>query len=211
MGQAKANLQKAQEQLGYTHLVSDYDGVVASWSVEVGQVVAMAQTVVTIARPDIREAVFDIPDDLVGRFPPDARFTVSLLADEAITAGAVVREIAPQSDPSTRTRRLRLTLDNPPSAFRLGTTVRTALTESGAPRIEVPETAILDRDGKSAVWLVRPEGKVVLRAVTLASRDGSAAVVGAGLSAGDRVVVAGVNSLSEGQAVKLTEAEGSTP
>ena len=40
VNQVTAALQKAQEQLGYAVLKSDYDGVVASWSAEVGQVVA---------------------------------------------------------------------------------------------------------------------------------------------------------------------------
>ena len=60
---AQANLTKALEQLGYAELKADFAGVVTAVSADVGQVVAPGQTVVTIARPDVREAVVDIGPD----------------------------------------------------------------------------------------------------------------------------------------------------
>ena len=58
---AEANLTKAREQLGYAQVESDFDGVVTAVGAEVGQVVSPGQSVVTVARPDIREAVIDVP------------------------------------------------------------------------------------------------------------------------------------------------------
>ncbi len=63
--QAQASLDKARDNLSYNELKADYDGVVTSLSADMGQVVAPGQAVVTIARPDIREAVFDVPDALL--------------------------------------------------------------------------------------------------------------------------------------------------
>ena len=211
VNQAKASLQKIQEQLGYTTLASDYDGVVASWDVEVGQVVSQGQTVVTIARPDARDGVFDVPDDLLGRFLPGARFEVGLLANPNLTVAGVVREIAPQSDAATRSRRIRLTLVDAADAFRLGTTVRIALTGTETLAIEVPSSAVLNRDGKTSVWLVGPDGKAVSRPVELGAARESAVAITEGLSAGDRVITAGVHSLSEGQPVKLSESQEPRP
>ena len=203
--QAKASLQKAQEQVGYTTLTSDYDGVIANWNVEVGQVVSQSQSVVTVARPDPRDAVFDVPDDLLARFTQGAPFEVRLLADESLTVSGEVREIAPQSDAATRTRRIRLTMIDPAEAFRLGTTVRLALANTEAPAIELPRSAVLDRDGKTSVWLVAPEGKAMSRPVALGVARGAMVTVTAGLAPGDRVITAGVHSLSEGQPVKLAQ------
>ncbi|MCW6509471.1 efflux RND transporter periplasmic adaptor subunit [Lichenifustis flavocetrariae] len=204
VNQVTAALQKAQEQLGYTVLKSDYDGVVASWSAEVGQVVAQSQTAVTIARPDPRDAVFDVPDERVALFARDARFQVSLLVNPDIAGWATVREIAPQSDAATRTRRIRLTLDDPPESFRLGTTVQIAVSAGQKPRIELPAGAILEQDGKTSVWIAA-DGHAQLHSVTLGDRDPDRVTVTSGLETGDRVIVAGVHSLSEGQPIKLTE------
>lgn len=216
--QARASLQKAQDQFGYTELRSDGAGVVTAWSVEVAQVVSAGQAVVTVARPDVVEAVVDIPDGLIDEVHPGEGFAVALQSAPAITARGAVREIAPQSDSATRTRRVRLTLEAPPPAFRLGTTVTVALTRPVPPRIALPATALRSRDGHDAVWLVVPgpaggvEDRVVSRDVTVADRTADAVTVAAGLAADDRVVTAGVHSLSEGQAVRLGEPlRGGTP
>ena len=205
VGQAQASLQKAEEQLGYASLRSGYDGVVESWTAEVGQVVAAGQAVVTVARPDLRDAVFDVPDDRVARFAAGRAFTVALLADPAVSAQATVREIAPQSDQLTRTRRVRLTLEAAPAAFRLGTTVTLGLVEAvpGPARIVLPAGAAVERDGATTVWTVDPQNRLRARAVTLGERDPGTVTVATGLAAGDRVLIAGAHSATEGQAVKI--------
>lgn len=203
VNQAQASLQKADEQFGYATLKSGYDGVVESWTAEVGQVVVAGQAVVTVARPDLRDAVFDVPDDRVGRFPAGGDHTVTLLADPAVSARATVREIAPQSDPLTRTRRVRLTLAGASAAFRLGTTVTTALVEPapGPGSIVLPAAAVVDRDGATSVWVVDPQSRLRARPVTVGGRVGGSVSVASGLAPGDRVLVAGAHSVTEGQAV----------
>lgn len=204
VNQARASLQKADEQFAYATLASGYDGVVESWSAEVGQVVTAGQAVVTIARPDVRDAVFDVSDDRLDRFPPGREVTVALLADPAVTARATVREIAPQSDAMTRTRRVRLTLVDAPAAFRLGTTVTTALVESvaGQSGIVLPAAALVDRDGGTGVWVVGADDRLQARAVTLAGPRRDTVTVLSGLRPGDRVLVAGAHSVTEGMRVK---------
>ncbi|ACL55767.1 efflux RND transporter periplasmic adaptor subunit [Methylobacterium nodulans] len=206
LARARAALQKAEDELGYATLTADFDGVVTAWSAEVGQVVPAGQAVVTVARPDIREAVVDIPDALMGEVPREAEFTVTLQAVPAITVRGRVREIGPLAEAATRTRRVRMTLLDPPASFRLGTTVTVALERRIPPRIPLPATALLDEGGGHAVWVVTPDGKAVnRRAVSLIGRDEGRVLVGTGLQPGERVVVAGVHSLAEGQEVRLPE------
>ena len=71
-----------------------------------------------------------------------------------------VREIAPQADSSTRTLRVRITLADPPESFRLGTTINAAI-NAGFPGIELPVSALLERDGKTMVWVVDPATSTV--------------------------------------------------
>ena len=53
----------------------------------------------------------------------ELRFDIALQLDPSMRAAGSVREIAPQADSTTRTRRVRITLDGPPESFRLGTTI----------------------------------------------------------------------------------------
>ena len=58
---------------------------------------------VTVARPDIREAVVDIGEDFPVPLEIDLPFTVGLQLLPAVQVEGKVREIAPQADPATRT------------------------------------------------------------------------------------------------------------
>ena len=95
-----------------------FDGVVTQRLAEIGQVLSAGQGVVTVARPEIREAVVDIPEQYVGALPADGVFTVSLQSAPELTARGRVREIAPLAEAGTRSRRIRITLDDPGPGLR---------------------------------------------------------------------------------------------
>lgn len=203
---AKASLAKSQEQLGYARLFSDFDGVVTATGAEVGQTVSPGQTVVTVARSDLREAVVDIPDQLIGDLTAGTPFQVILQSLPTIQTEAKLREIAPQAEGSTRTRRVRLTLTDPPQAFRLGSTVTATRVTKVAPTIELPISALLEKDGVDKVWIVDPQtSSVNAKDIKVAAKGAATFTVAGGLEAGMRVVTAGVHSLSEGQKVKVPE------
>ena len=204
---AKSGLAKAKEQFGYTRLVADTAGIVTATGAEVGQVVGAGQTVVTIAQADVREAVVDVPDDIAKGMKLADPFEVTLQIDPDVKATGRIREVAPQADASTRTRRIKITLDNPPPSFRLGTTVTAAPRTGGPALIALPATAVLAKDGKTAVWVVDEKAlTVATRPVEVAAPANQGVVlVASGVEAGTRVVTAGVNTLTEGQKVKLSE------
>lgn len=203
---AKAALAKSQEQLGYARLFSDFDGVVTATGAEVGQTVSAGQTIVTVARSDLREAVVDIPDQLTGDLSVGTPFEVILQSLPSIQTQATLREIAPQADPSTRSRRVKLTLTDPPQAFRLGSTVTATRVAKVAPTIELPLSALLQKNGGDKVWIVDEKTlSVSTREIKIASKSGASFIVAEGLEAGMRVVTAGVHSLVEGQKVKIPQ------
>ena len=206
LNQAKAALMTADDQLGYTELRAAFDGVVTAWSAEVGQYVTNGQAVVTVARPDVREAVVDIPDNLISRVKPGMEFSVELQSAPQVQARAKVREIGPLADATTRTRRVRMTLEKAGPAFRLGTMLSVAVSEAMAPTIRIPATAVLADGGKHAVWLLDKDGAhVARREIGLSNPrvpgDDDVVQVASGLAAGDEIVVVGVHSLTDGQAV----------
>jgi RND family efflux transporter MFP subunit len=203
---AQSNLAKAPEQLGYAQLKADFAGIVTAVSAEVGQVVSPGQSVVTVARPDVREAVIDVGDDIAGVVQPGAQFIVRLQVDPTVSTTGKVREIAPRADATTRTRRVRITLDQPPELMRLGTTITAMLNAEQKTVIRLPSSAILAQDGRSFVWLVDAASKTVKRQEITVARDADGGIrVTGGLQAGQRVVTAGVNSLRDGQSIRIDQ------
>ena len=206
--QAQANLAKTREQRSYATLTADEPGVVTSVDAEIGQTIAAGKKVMTIARTDVREAVVDIPDAMARSQAPGEPFAIRLQADQTVTATGKLREVAPQADAATRTRRVRITLDQSIEAFRLGATITAfPATPTAAQAVfDIPAGALLDRDGGTRVWLLDPKSRTVRTvAVELAERGEHKARVVGQLPPGARIVSAGVNSLSEGQSVKFDE------
>lgn len=208
VNKAQANLDKANEQVGYTQLLSEFDGVVTSTSAEVGQVVSAGQSVVTVARPEDRDAVIDVPEAAGALLKSGAVFDVSLQLDTTIHTKGLVREIAPEADDATRSRRTKLALQNPPEALRLGSVITASATPDEHPIIRLPSSAIRRDGSKTFVWVVDDKaGKVSSREVTpeAGSVPGGTIVIAAGINAGERIVVAGVNQLKDGQAVRIEQ------
>ena len=213
---ARASLRKARDLLSFTQLAADFDGIVTGRYAEPGQVVNAGQKIVTVARPEIREAVIAVPNELADVLSRPNDFTMTVALDPTVSMkAAAVRAVDPTADPTTRTRAVFLTLNDPSDAFRLGITIAVTLTRPVSPRIDLPATALLDKDGKSFVWVVEPaKSTVALREVTVLARDDDTVTLspanpagslsGSALSAGDRIVIAGVHSLTPGQVVKVT-------
>ncbi|MGA7214724.1 MAG: efflux RND transporter periplasmic adaptor subunit, partial [Terrimicrobiaceae bacterium] len=78
---AQANVRIAQEKLGYTELHAEFDGVVAATKAELGQVVQPGQEVVHVVRPEEREAVVDVPDNIAANLRPGIGFIVTSEAE----------------------------------------------------------------------------------------------------------------------------------
>ena len=205
VARAQANVTKALEQLGYAQLKADFAGVVAAVSADVGQVVSPGQRVVTLARPDIREAVVDLGADFPVPLKVGLPFTVSLQLLPAVRVEGQIREIAPQADAATRMQRVRITLNDPPPVFRLGATVTARLSNQQNSSLRVPPSAILTKDGESFVWVVDPPSSTVSLHKVDVSPDEAGIRVTGGLKAGTRIVTAGIHSLKPGQQVRIEQ------
>src|ERR1700741_630713 len=161
VARAQANLTKAIEQLGYAQVKADFAGVVTAVGAEVGQVVPPGQSVVTVARPDVREAVVDIGEDFPAPLTVGLPFTVSLQLLPQVQVKGQIREIAPQADQVTRMRRVRIALDDPPERFRLGSTITARLSHSESSVLQVPASAVLKQGAETFVWVVNSPGSTV--------------------------------------------------
>ena len=201
---ASAQLDIAQDRVSFTELKANVEGTITARLAESGQVVQAGQPVFTVARQDGRDAVFDVPANVLRAAPNDATITIALADDPQVTAKARVRTVSPQADPVTRTFQVRLSLIDHPEAMRLGATVTGRLELEGGRGISIPASALTSIDRQPAVWIVDPDKLTVsLRNVEVQRFDPATAIVSSGLEPGDVVVTAGVQALHPGQKVRL--------
>ena len=203
---SRAKQIQAGENLGYTELRADYDGVITGVGADAGQVVSAGQMVVRLARPGEREAVFNVAEGAFKSPPKDPTVEVDLVSNNEIKTVGKVRYVSPQADPETRTYTVRIALPDAPRQMRLGANVIGSVTLDQGQSVTVPGSALFQKDGQPAVWLVDKDRTVRLQQITVQRYEGDAIVVGDGLARGDVVVTAGVQKLLPGQKVSLMEA-----
>ena len=163
-----------------------------------GQVVAAGQMVVEISRNDAREAVFAVAGEDVGGAKLSMAVHVSIQGRPDIAVTGTIREISPEADSTTGTYQVKVALASPPPEMRLGAVVVGRVESQGGQEVTtLPPTALLQSGEEPQVWVIGGDGKVQRRNVQLLQFDTDSVVVSHGLSAGEKVVTAGVNSLAE--------------
>jgi len=161
-----------------------------------------------IARQDGRDAVFDVPAQLVRSASTGLQVTVSLAGDPKTTAEGRVRQIGAQADPVTRTFEVKVGLTDPPAAMQLGATVNGRVETSSGPVIDIPATALTRMNRQPAVWIVDPSTNMVsVRNVDVMRFDQSQVIISQGLDTGEIIVTAGVQALHPGQKVRVLGSE----
>ena len=201
---AQAQLNVARDQVGDTELKADAGGIVIATAAESGEVVQAGQLIIRAAPKGGRDAVFDVPGQVLRSAPREPVIDVALTDDPSVTTVGRVREVAPQADPVTRTFKVKVGLTDPPSAMRLGATVTGRMQINSAPTIEIPASALTEFDRRPALWVVDPSTLAVsLRNVDVERHNPATVAISKGLETGEIVVTAGAQALHPGQKVRL--------
>ena len=218
--QAQAQANVSSNQLGYTQLVSDTDGVVTALNAEVGQVVAAGTPIATVVRSGEREVHISVPEG--ASLSVGQKAQISFWALPGVEAAGFVREIASMADPVTRTYKVCVAVPDLPAAAKLGMTAKVSLapeqraavsgaaagastaTEPTSPSFTIPAQALYQVNGKTQVWIVR-DNKAQLVEVKVNGYSGNEVLIEQGLSRGDKVITAGLAKLVPHQEVRLEE------
>lgn len=207
LDQAEAQLALSRNQLGYTSLMADQDGVITAVMGEAGQVISAGQPVIRLARLFEKEVLISIPETRLAATRAARDLLVRMWADPARTYKGKLRELSPVADASTRTFSARISIADAGPEVALGMTANVLFpgtrAEANEP-IVLPLTAIFRANDKAAVWVVDPKtNQVALKHVTVAKYRENGAEILTGISAGEVVVTAGANKLVAGQVVRV--------
>lgn len=204
----KAQARVSGNQASYAALRADVDGTITAVAAEAGQVVAAGSTVVRVARNGELEVASDIPEQQVAGLKPGQAMDVALWTSGDRRYPGRLRELASSANPATRTYSIRVGIDNPPPEMKLGMTASVIVPMTAARSfIRIPLSAYVQQREVAGVWVFDPtRGIVNFRPVQVVGIEGNEALVGGGLTAGERIVTAGANLLEPGQSVRLLDA-----
>ncbi len=202
VSQARAQAAASGNQVAYAVLRSPQDGVIAQRLAEAGQVVAAGQPVFVLAVDGEREVLISVPEQAVSQFQVGRLVAVELWADPGKRFPGQLREVSPSADPLTRTYAARASFDSGTTAVELGQSARVYAQAASAGGMKVPLSALTQRAGRPAVWVVdRASSRVRLTPVTVGPYGEDGVPVLSGLRPDDWVVAAGAHLLQEGEQV----------
>lgn len=201
---ARSALDQAKNQVSYTVLKSDQNGIVTAVSADIGQVVGSGTPVVSVAVDGEKEVLVAIPETDIAQFKPGKVVTVGFWSDAGLMLEGKVREVAGSAEPQSRTFAVRISLPNDPSVL-LGMTAGILATAADTHQlVSIPLSALARKDDQPIVWTVdRTAETVHSRAVKVTDFTADGVRVAEGLKPGDVVVAAGTQFMTEGLKVKL--------
>ncbi|MCA1369516.1 efflux RND transporter periplasmic adaptor subunit [Bradyrhizobium sp. BRP14] len=206
---AASSLSQAKNQVAYTNLKSDQNGIVTAINADMGQVVGTGTPVVTVAVDGEKEVEIAVPEMDIAEFRPGKPVKARFWSNDALVVDGHVREVSGSADQRSRTFSVRVSLPNDERVLLgMTATVETAAVNS-QPLVSIPLSALAQKDGKDIVWVVdRNASTVHARGIELADFADDGVRVTGGLQPGDLVVAAGTQFMSEDLKVKLPAIAG---
>ena len=219
-----AQLAQAQVNFDYTVVRAPFAGVVTEKAAQVGEIVSPLSAgggftrtgVGTIVDMDSLEIEVDVSEAYIGQVQANmpAEAVLDAYPDWKIPAHVIA--IVPAADRGKGTVKVRVALEQKDARLvpDIGVRVSFLAKKDGATPAQaqaargalVPASAVVQRDGHAAVFVV-VDGKARLHAVTPATPDvGTMKSIPAGIAAGDRVVLAPPTTLQDGAAVTPEDA-----
>jgi RND family efflux transporter MFP subunit len=211
--QAQAEVDASKLTLGYSRILSPIDGLVTVRHVEPGVMATPGMALLSIEDDCTYELDATVEEShiaviTVGQMVP---IEIDVLPDARINGR--VREIAPASDPATRTYSVKLQLPQAVQGahrLRSGLFGRALFTAGERPALIVPQSALVTRGQLTGVYLVT-NGVVVFRFVTTGKRYDEGIEILSGLSAGSRYVIVPPAGIFDGLQVTDERPMGKTP
>ena len=219
---AKASLDKAQLDLGFTRITSPIDGVAGVAKAQIGNLVGPGQTeeLTTVSTVDPIKVWVPISEQeflhaQANRPAPGQKRKIELvLADGNVFPKPGEFAFADrQVDAGTGTLKVAILFPNPGNVLRPGQYAKVrAVMGSMQNAVVVPQRAVNELQGNFQVAVVGADNKVAIRTVKTGVRTGSIVVITEGLQPGERVVVEGLQKVKDGMTVnaKLVSMGSST-
>jgi membrane fusion protein (multidrug efflux system) len=214
---SQAALDNAKLNRNWSTVRSPISGIIGISKVAVGDLVTPATILATVSTLNPVFVDFNITEQEYLKYVRSGLLRRKVKDDdlELILADGSIYPIRGKAlllnravDPSTGTLAVRGEFKNPNNFLRPGqyALVR-AITEIRKDALLIPQRAVSDLQGSFQVAVVGADGKVAIRPVKVGPQLGPLWVIDSGISAGDKVIVEGIQKVRDGVVVKTVPAK----
>jgi RND family efflux transporter MFP subunit len=209
----EANVSRLLATSAFKRIVAPFDGVVTTRATDIGQLVTAGsptdQPLFTVSQVDKLRVYVQAPQSYVAQIHPGmtAKLTVPERPGETFTATVVADAQAISSQ--TGTLLIQMQIDNHTGKLKAGGYAQANLALPSAAQVaRIPASALINDEHGVHVALIGPDGKVVMRPVTVAKDLGQSIDISSGIVPGDKVIDSPPDDLVAGDEVRIAGHDG---
>jgi len=199
---AQAVAQEREAQLAQTEIRAPTDGTVSKRMAKLGNVVSVGEQLFRMIRDNRVELQAEVPEMDLPRLKAGQIATVVVNDGDPQRFEGKIRLIGATVDSATRIGMVYVALPEDP-ALKPGMFVHGEIQTGQANVLQVPEQAIVYKDFKPGVFIVDTDNHARLRMVEIGTRVNGQVEIVSGVSAGERVALAGAGYLKDNDLVRV--------
>lgn len=222
LAQAEASYVSAKENLSYCYVTSPASGVIGDLPYRVGALVSASsqQPLTTVSNISTMQVYFSMTEKELLDMTKTAGGLHTAIKDYPavklqLADGTIydhpgrVATVSGVIDATTGSVSMRADFPNPQHLLKSGGSGSIVVPHVSSSAIVIPQYAVAQVQDKHFVYIVGKDNKVKYSAVTVDPQDdGKNFIITSGLKVGDRIVVNGISSLTDGAEIKpITEAQ----
>lgn len=198
--QSLANLEEAKVNLSYSHIFSPTDGVVTNKNIDVGTMATVGTPLLTIEDTSEFKTEANINERLADQITLSTPIEI-IIDSVSQSYKAVISEIVPSMDPTSRTFLMKAVIKDDPNKTKLlrtGLFARILIPIMKKQVLTVPANSIVEKGQLVGVYVADPNGNVTYRMIRTGKKIGNDVEVLSGLNQGESIISQGVENAIDG-------------
>jgi RND family efflux transporter MFP subunit len=202
----QANVNQLEALEAFKTIKAPFDGILTARNIDIGAYVAAGSSaqLFRVARISSLRVYVNVPQAVAQLVKPGAEGDLSLSEFPGRSFPGKITNTAVAIDPVSRALVVELQIPNESGELFPGAYARVTLKLTGETGFyTIPSNALLFRAEGAAVGVVRPDGRVEIRKITVNLNQGDKLEISGGLSETDQVIVNPSDSLADGMLVDV--------
>lgn len=205
--QAQIAYNQALENMENIYVKSPVTGIVSAVNLEVGEMATSAQPIVSVVNSDTVKVQVNVTEDMIKFLNQDQEIKINIdsVSDESFTGR--IESISPVADVKTQLYPVEIKITNKGNIIKPGMFAKVSInTDTAQDAIIVKNEAVVEKDGKSYVYVVENDAAVE-KEVVVGLDTGELVEIKSGINEGESVIVKGQDYVENGTKVKIVRGE----
>lgn len=207
---AKRGVDIQQEQIRYGYIYAPEDGIIASIASEVDENVQAGQAIGILNSGTDMEISLGLPENVINQVKEDMTVAVNISSLQDKSFNGRITEVSPAINQNTSTYPVRLIITDPSEDIKSGMAANVTFhfenQQATTKTLVIPAKSVGEDDKGNFVFLIDESGSTTIakkQPITIGKLSSEGFAVTKGLAAGQKIAVAGLQTLLDGQEVKL--------